>query len=183
MQTEKHTGISLAFYGLTAASAAALLAVHTPTTAVTKGGRKKPEATTEEKDEIDVAEMSRGKDGKKRKPKAKFASNAAEEQEEEENDDGDESEEEEETTDSDDADEEEESEESEEESDSEDEQEEEPAVSFAQVKAAIDKYGDKKPKTMKTLLSSFNLKSTAELKKNKKKWAPVLRKIKATFAK
>jgi hypothetical protein len=165
MNTQIHKPITLTFGDLTAIHAKALLDAHVAQDATGKRGRKTPEATTtEDKDEIDVSTLN----GKKRKPRAKFSSGPESEEAEEEQSEEEETEEEEES-------EEEESEEEEEETDE--------NVSFNDVKAAIDKYGEKKPKAMKTLLASFNLKSTIELKKAKKKWAPVLRKINATFGK
>jgi len=52
-------------------------------------------------------------------------------------------------------------------------------ITFAEVKAAIDRYGDRKPKDMAAVLAGFNVKSTRELKETPKKWEPVYRKVMA----
>lgn len=61
--------------------------------------------------------------------------------------------------------------------DTDDETDEDEGLDFATVKAAINKYGEKKPNDMKTILSGFNLKSTKELQAKKTKWEPVYRKV------
>lgn len=60
-----------------------------------------------------------------------------------------------------------------------DEDEEESRVTFDMVKAAINKYGDKKPDAMKAILTGFNLKGTKELERTKSKWQPVYDKVMA----
>lgn len=62
---------------------------------------------------------------------------------------------------------------------SEESEEEEDALSFDQVKEAINTYGNKKPEDMKAILLGFNMKSTKELEKHKTKWEPVYRKVMA----
>lgn len=59
----------------------------------------------------------------------------------------------------------------------EDEEDAEPTVSFDEVKAAINKYGQKNPKNMQLILAGFNIKSTKELKAAPSKWEVVLMKI------
>lgn len=70
--------------------------------------------------------------------------------------------------------------------DSEDEEEsedDEDALTFEEVKAALNKYGNKKPEEAKAILLGFNIKSTKELEKHKNKWEPVYRKIQAKLKK
>jgi len=72
----------------------------------------------------------------------------------------------------------------EDESDDEDEEEEEddePSVSFSDVRAALNKYGEKHPDQARAILSGFNIKNTKELaaKQNEKYWEPVYRKVMA----
>lgn len=55
--------------------------------------------------------------------------------------------------------------------------EDEDGLTFDQLTAAINKYGNKKPDEMKAILLGFNLKSTKELKQHKNKWAPVYTKV------
>lgn len=57
------------------------------------------------------------------------------------------------------------------------EEDEAPPLSFDDVKAAINKYGEKKPDDMLAILHGFNIKSTKELQKHKSKWEPVYRKV------
>lgn len=62
------------------------------------------------------------------------------------------------------------------------EEEEEPAgVTFAELKAAINKYGEKHPDQMRAILAGFNIKSPKELAstKNEKYWQPVYEKVMA----
>lgn len=147
-----------------------LTAMNTDTNTTTKRGKRtKPEPTITDEDEEETDEFSARTAATKTKKKAKATDEEDETQDDEE-----------ETTEEDEDEEETEEEESEEESE---DDEEEESVSFADVKRAIDKHGDKKPKEMKALLSGFNIKSTAELKTNKKKWGPVLKKINSTFSK
>lgn len=60
--------------------------------------------------------------------------------------------------------------------DSDDEDEGESSVTFDQVKAAIDKYGEKKPNDMTAILKACGVSSTKELKANKNRWEHVYRK-------
>lgn len=111
------------------------------------------------------AKVTKGKAGK---PKASVSPD-------EEEDFGtkavDEEELEEESEDSDDAEEDEDAEESDEEEDD--------ALTFDEVKAALNKYGNKNPDGAKAILLGFNIKTTAELQKHKTKWEPVYRKLMA----
>lgn len=158
------TTASVTFTGLTPTTAKKLWDTYeTLTTTTTKTrGRRGPLATTTEEEEEETDTFS-ASDLKKTRKRAKAIDETEEEEETEETEKDGEFEEEEDT-------EEEESEE-----------EEEETVSFTQVKKEIDRYGDKKPKAMKALLASFKINSTAELKTSKKKWAPVYKKIIATF--
>jgi TATA-binding protein-associated factor Taf7 len=73
-------------------------------------------------------------------------------------------------------------EDSEEESEGDDEADEtEPSVSFQEVRAALNKYGEKHPDQARAILSTFNIKSPKELaaKQNEKYWEPVYRKVMA----
>ena len=81
--------------------------------------------------------------------------------------------------DEDNADDEEESETESEEEDDEDGEEEEPGVTFDEVKAAMNKYGEKFPDQMRAILLAHNLKSPKELKNHPKYWEPVYRKTMA----
>lgn len=67
--------------------------------------------------------------------------------------------------------------EEEEESEEEESEEEESGLDWDELKAAINKYGEKKPEDMKAILLGFNMKSTKELEKHKNKWEPVYRKV------
>lgn len=59
------------------------------------------------------------------------------------------------------------------------EEEEEDGLTFDQVKAAINKYGEKNPDGMKAILLTFNVKTTKELSQHEKKWEPVYNKVMA----
>lgn len=62
-----------------------------------------------------------------------------------------------------------------------DEDDEEPSVTFQEVKAAINKYGEKHPDQMRAILLAFNIKGPKELaaRHNEKYWEPVYRKVMA----
>jgi len=74
-----------------------------------------------------------------------------------------------------------EGEESDEESDEDAEDDEEPSVTFAEVRGAINKYGEKHPDQMRAILLGFGLKGPKELSatKNQKHWEPIYRKVMA----
>lgn len=59
------------------------------------------------------------------------------------------------------------------------EEEEESGVTFDQVKAVINKYGEKKPDEMRAILAGFNVKSTKQLADLPAKWEPVYNKVQA----
>jgi hypothetical protein len=65
--------------------------------------------------------------------------------------------------------------------DEDEDEDEEPSVTFAEVKAAINKYGEKHPDQMRAILLGFNIKGPKELaaKGNEKYWQPVYRKVMA----
>lgn len=58
-------------------------------------------------------------------------------------------------------------------------EDEDDGITFDQVRAVINKYGDKKPDAMKAILTGFNLKGTKELERTKSKWQPVYDKVSA----
>jgi hypothetical protein len=62
-----------------------------------------------------------------------------------------------------------------------DDEADEPSVSFQDVRAALNKYGEKHPDQARAILSTFNIKSPKELsaKHNEKYWEPVYRKVMA----
>jgi hypothetical protein len=68
-----------------------------------------------------------------------------------------------------------------EESSEESDEDDEPAISFQDVRAALNKYGEKHPDQARAILSTFNIKSPKELsaKHNEKYWEPVYRKVMA----
>lgn len=65
--------------------------------------------------------------------------------------------------------------------DGDEDEDEEPAVTFAEVRAALNKYGEKHPDQARAILSGFNIKGPKELsaKHNQKYWAPVYAKVMA----
>lgn len=63
------------------------------------------------------------------------------------------------------------------------EDEDEATLTFDEVKAAVNKYGNKNADQMRAILHGFNLKSTKELERNKKYWEPVYRKVMAKMKK
>lgn len=67
--------------------------------------------------------------------------------------------------------------------DADEDEDEEEGLTFEEVKAAINKYGNKHPDQMKAILLGFNFKSTKELKEHKAKWEPVYRKVMAKLKK
>lgn len=148
-----------------------------------KGNGKAAAADEDDEDESEEEDEDESpkKPSRTRSKKAKDEDEEEDDESEDDDDDADESEEEDESEDDDDDAEDSDDDESEED-ESEDDDEEE-AVTFAQVKNLIDKYGEKNAKKMKAILASFKVDSTAVLKKSKKKWAPIKAKILATFKK
>lgn len=66
------------------------------------------------------------------------------------------------------------------ESDEEDlDEDEEPSVTFKEVRAALNKYGEKYPDQARAILAGFNIKSPKELSStsNQKYWSPVYKKV------
>lgn len=72
-----------------------------------------------------------------------------------------------------------ETEEEEDAEDSEENDEEESGVTFAEVRAACNKYGEKHPDEMRAILKSFKIESPKALSKssNEKHWAPIYKKV------
>lgn len=66
-----------------------------------------------------------------------------------------------------------------EESDEDAEDTDEPSITFEELKAAVNKLGEKRPDEMRVILSSFNIKTPKELSsvKNEKYWEPIYRKV------
>lgn len=75
------------------------------------------------------------------------------------------------------------SEEEEQEEEENEDDEDDEGLDFDTLKAAINKYGEKKPEQMRTILHSFNLKNTKELQQHSQKWEPVYRAVMAKLKK
>jgi hypothetical protein len=65
------------------------------------------------------------------------------------------------------------------ETDTDSDEDESPKVTFQELKAAMNKYGEKHPDQMRAILSGFNIKGPKELaaRTNEKYWDPVFRKV------
>lgn len=74
-----------------------------------------------------------------------------------------------------------ESEESDEDSEEDETEDEESSITFKDVRAAVNKYGEKHPDQMRAILLGFNMKSPKELsaKHNERHWEPLYRKVMA----
>jgi ATP-binding cassette subfamily F protein 2 len=85
------------------------------------------------------------------------------------------------TSDDEDADEADESEEDDESDESDSEDDEESSVTFQEVRAALNKYGEKHPDQAQAILLTFGIKSPKELSavKNEKHWEGIYRKVMA----
>lgn len=60
-------------------------------------------------------------------------------------------------------------------------EDEEPTITFAEVRALLNKYGEKYPDQARAILAGFNIKSPKELSatQNEKYWGPIFRKVMA----
>jgi hypothetical protein len=133
-----------------------------------KKGKKKPLKTVDADEDEDFGSSELSEDDLDDEEEDEAPAKKTKSKKSTKDTDADESEDEDEDTDSD---------ESEDESDEDDE----PSVSFQDVRAALNKYGEKHPDQARAILSTFNIKSPKELaaKHNEKYWEPVYRKVMA----